>query len=572
MPQPRAAADRASVRRWVRPQRLRRFRLMPPLGSGTLALATASFILAADNRSLWSAILHATDIGSGRNPGFGIAILALVAAFLTLVLSLFACCRHLFKPVLILFLVGAAASGYFMDVYGVVIDDTMLRNVAQTDAGEAGELLGWGLLGRVFVAGILPAVLVALTPLRRGPFWREALSRVATPLFCLAVMAGAVVPFYKDFALLVRNHRELRYLVNPTYPIWALSQYAIATAKADDDGVVEPLGMDATRQEGATVPRRNSAVILVVGETARADHFSLNGYGRDTNPELAAVPGVVSFRDVSACGTSTAVSLPCMFSVLGRDSYDHDRAAATENLLDVVTHAGVTVLWLENNSGCKGVCERIPTRHPDSAALPEVCTEGDCFDEALLHGLDRHLSAADGDVLVVLHQQGSHGPAYHKRYPAGFRRFLPECASNTPRDCSRAAIVNSYDNSILYTDHVLAKAIEVLRAHDAEYDSALLYVSDHGESLGENGVYLHGFPYALAPRAQTHVPFLMWLSPAFRAAAGLDAGCVDARSRQPLSHDNLFDTMLGLFSIRTRVYTPTRDILRPCRRTARVSG
>lgn len=565
MPDIRSRARHPWLRWRCGPWPLHRRRFPPPLGSGTLALTTALFVTAIDNRALWSAIGHAADIGVGRNLGFALATVALVTAFFTLVLSLFACCHYLFKPFLILFLLAAAANGYFMDVYGIVIDDTMLRNVVQTDAGEAGELLGPGLFTRVLFAGVLPGVLVALTPLRRAPLWREMLIRIATPLICLIVVAGALASHYKDFALLVRNNRELRYLVNPTYPMWAFSQYAIASADADD-GAVKPLGTDAVRRESAVAAGRRSAVVLVVGETARADHFALNGYERDTNPELASLPGVVSFGDVSACGTSTAVSLPCMFSVLDRDTYDHDRAAATENLLDVLVRAGVEVWWLENNSGCKGVCERVPTRRPDRAAPPGLCPGGDCFDEVLLDGLDRRLNAADGDVLIVLHQQGSHGPAYSRRYPARFRRFLPQCTSNTPQDCPRAAIVNSYDNSILYTDHVLARVIEVLQRHDAEYDGALLYLSDHGESLGENGIYLHGFPYALAPRAQTRVPLLLWLSPSFRTAAGLDLGCIEARTGESLSHDNLFDTVLGLFSVHTRVYRPARDILRSCRR------
>jgi lipid A ethanolaminephosphotransferase len=179
--------------------------------------------------------------------------------------------------------------------------------------------------------------------------------------------------------------------------------------------------------------------------------------------------------------------------------------------------------------------------------------------------MDRVLQDHRGNMLVVMHQLGSHGPSYYKRYPPAFRKFLPACESDDLRQCDAKAIVNAYDNTILYTDFFLGKVIDFLAEAQKSHDTALLYMSDHGESLGEGGLYLHGIPYAIAPQAQTHVPFVLWMSPAFRSDVGVDEACMRARAAQPVSHDDLFHTLLGVFDVRTSVYDPKLDIFAGCR-------
>jgi lipid A ethanolaminephosphotransferase len=177
-----------------------------------------------------------------------------------------------------------------------------------------------------------------------------------------------------------------------------------------------------------------------------------------------------------------------------------------------------------------------------------------------------------GHAVIVLHMMGSHGPAYHKRYPAAFERFQPACKESQFSRCSAESIVNSYDNSLVYTDHVLARLIGLLADNDARgRAAAMIYLSDHGESLGEGGAYLHGLPYALAPDVQKHIPFLLWLSPTYRADAAVDLACLQRRREATVSHDNLFHSVLGLLDIATRSYDRELDLFAPCRpiRTAR---
>lgn len=533
----------------------------PASGVPGLTLAVAGFMAVFLNTAFWKAAIAAADIGMARNLGFGIALAGAMTAFFVLLVSLFGF-RYLIKPAIVTLLLVASVASYFMNVYGVVIDDTMIHNVLETDSGEASGLLSARLILHVLLTGVLPALVVCAWRIRYRPFWRETGLRLATVAVAVAVLGVSVYAHYKDFSLVLRSHRELRYLVNPTYPLYAVIDTFTQTVQAANQPVA-PLGRDAHQQLPAAAQRR--VVVLVVGETARAANFSLDGYARQTNPRLAR-RDLVNFADFASCGTSTSVSVPCMFSRFGRDDYDEYEAQHTEGLLDVLARAGVNVLWRDNNSGCKDVCARVPSEdvsHADDAAL---CNAGECHDEILLRGLKSRIANTKGDLFIVLHQKGSHGPEYYKRYPDRFERFTPVCSSNLPQDCDRQAIVNAYDNTILYTDYVLDQLIGLL-GDDARQNNdaaALLYISDHGESLGEGGLYLHGFPYTLAPEYQTHVPALAWFSQGF----DIDRGCLAGVADGAYSQDNLFDSVLGLFAVRTQVYRPAQDIFRACREPA----
>jgi lipid A ethanolaminephosphotransferase len=304
-------------------------------------------------------------------------------------------------------------------------------------------------------------------------------------------------------------------------------------------------------------------VVLVVGETARAANWGLNGYARQTTPELAALD-VINFPEVTSCGTSTETSLPCMFSPFRRQDYDERKIRGHESLLHLLDRAGVSVLWRDNQSGCKDVCSGLPTDQLDESADPVLCDGERCLDEILIDGLVAKISAVPGPLLVVLHQLGNHGPAYYRRYPDEFRRFIPACEAEDLSRCTKEEIVNAYDNALLYTDHFLARAIELLKA-ETSHASALIYVSDHGESLGEGGLFLHGMPYFLAPKEQTEVPMVLWLSPEYAASSAIDLSCMRQRASEPTGHDALFHSVLGLLNVRTSLYDQSLDLTASCR-------
>ncbi|MGO4779028.1 phosphoethanolamine transferase, partial [Lysobacter sp. 2RAB21] len=157
--------------------------------------------------------------------------------------------------------------------------------------------------------------------------------------------------------------------------------------------------------------------------------------------------------------------------------------------------------------------------------------------------------------------------SYYLRYPPRLRVFTPTCDTGELGQCGREQIVNAYDNAILYTDEFLARTIAYL-SEDADRDTAMIYVSDHGESLGENGLYLHGVPYSIAPKTQIKVPMVMWMSPGFIGSRGVDMQCLRAESAKPASHDNLFHSILGLMQVQTNVYRKDMDLFAPCERAA----
>ncbi|QGZ43197.1 phosphoethanolamine transferase [Pseudoduganella flava] len=530
-----------------------------------LTLGASAFLVLAHNQSFWKTFLSATGgMRLGNLPvyvGAFIALVLLFNAILTLVNF-----RFVIKPVLIaLFLAGSAAS-YFMNEYGVVIDASMVQNVFETDSKEAHELLSWKMVQTVTLLGVLPSLLIWRLPLRFPPVQRGLLLKLGTVIVSLLAVAALLILLFKTLAPAVREHRELRFLLTPTNMFQATHGYL--KRKWATPLVIAPLGTDAGRGAKWLPGARRTVTVIVVGETARSMNFSLNGYARQTNPLLSAQAGLINFHNVSSCGTATAVSVPCVFSGYERDDYTGDKAASREGLLDVLKHAGFDVLWRDNNSGCKGTCDRV--RYEDLSqptAGDPLCNAEECYDERLLRDLPRMIRDAKKDLVIVLHQKGSHGPAYWKRYPAAFNKFGPVCQTNELEQCSRESIIAAYDNSILYTDYVLSKTIDLLRAAERDgVDTAMLYFSDHGESLGEKNMYLHGAPYIISPAEQRSVPMMMWLSDGFRTRFRLDSSCLAARSDQEFSHDNVFHSVLGMLNVSTAVYNPKLDMVHACTR------
>ena len=520
-------------------------------------LLTTTWLLLTANGSYWRLV---TEQAANHGTWFLVSFALFSIAILNLVLSLLTYGR-LTRYVLVVMLLVAAVAAYFMDGMGIMIDQEMIENVFQTDRVEAFELLNPGLVLRVLLLGVVPAVAVwFLLPRRQrlGTIVREKALVIGLSLLAVVV---AVAPFYKDYASLFRNHREVRYLLNPVNSVYGVYKHVSENLQTPRE--VTRIATDAHKGAAWSAVQRPVVGVVVVGETARAANFSLYGYERDTNPALAG-RDLIRFNEVSACGTSTAVSLPCMFSDLGRDDFDRAEARARESLLDVVQRAGIRTVWLDNNSGCKGICRNAETWSPEGLDIEGLCTDGECFDAILLDRIDRELAAPTEDTLIVIHMNGSHGPSYFRRYPDEFEVFTPDCRSDELSDCTQEEIRNSYDNSIRYTDWFVDQVIERLGQASPKIGTALLYVSDHGESLGEMGVYLHGTPYFLAPAEQIMVPMFLWLSPAFTDDFRIDRACLEERRTQPLSHDYLFHSVLGLFDVETRDRQDSLDLFAGC--------
>lgn len=497
---------------------------------------------------------------------FAITIpLVLFCAWLV-IFSLFAL-PLLRKPVLALLIVGCAFANYFSASFGAVIDTNMMRNVMETDSQEALALITPQLLFWLLATGLLPAALICALRIRPpARWWHSLCTRLLTLLAGVLVILLVAVLFYKDYASLFRNTPGIAKLVTPPNYINGMIKYANERWFAGDQSLIR-IGLDAGRGPTLAKERRKTVLIVVLGEASRAQNYSLGGYARETNPQMKA-RNVIWFNNATSCGTETAVSVPCMFSGMTRAGYKASEARHREGLMDVLAHAGINVLWRDNDGGCKGACDRIPHTNMTRWDLQAWCSQGSCLDDVLLYRLDNILDGLQRDSTLVLHLMGSHGPAYYRRYPPQFRRFTPTCDSNQIQRCSRQQLVNTYDNSILYTDDVVSRVIDALQARQDKLNGAIVYLSDHGESLGEGGLYLHGTPRMLAPETQINIPFVFWLSEGYARQTGTDPDCLRQRARrQVVSHDNLFDTVLGMMDVKSAIYRPGLDLLNGCRVT-----
>ena len=478
-----------------------------------------------------------------------IVLAALLVVFFTLVST-----PYTTKPVMISVLVFSSLAAYFMDSYDIVIDTEMLRNVLDTNLQEVTDLLSLRLAGYFLLLGVMPSVVICRFKIDYPPFRATLFRKVKT---IAAAMTIIIVPFFAFSSFYFsfwREHKPVRLYTNPTFYIYSIGKYAGRTVvELDEKRLLKKIGRDAAI---ASTDIDRELIILVVGEAARADRFSLNGYKRETNPLLKR-NDIINFPEVTSCGTDTEVSVPCMFSSFGRARYEYKKARCTENLLDILGRAGVNILWRDNNSDSKGVALRVQYEDFKSPKRNHSC-QGECRDEGMLEGLQEYIdSHKKGDILIVLHQMGNHGPTYYKRYPREFEKFTPVCKTNQLEECSREEISNAYDNAILYTDYFLSRVIGLLDKNSDRFETAMFYLSDHGESLGENGIYLHSLPYYIAPEAQKHIPAIMWFGKNFH----IDRKKLLARSMQPYSQDNVFHTMLGLMEVKSKVYRPDLDIL-----------
>ena len=497
-------------------------------------------------------------------PNYSVFFLISVPMFLlalTILIQGIISFKWITKPLLIITVLCSSLIFYGTITYGIVFDYGMVQNTIETDTAEALSYVNLHATLFFIVFGVIPSFLIYAVRLTFKPFFKELLSRLKLLGLSISAVLLIGIFFYSNYAAVGRNNKELIDYITPYKMIDASAKFV------RNHYFYSPLEFKVL-DTSPTIERtgeRKHVTVMVLGETARAQSFSLNGYEKPTN-QFTEKQGVVSFSNMSSCGTATAVSVPCMFSRLHKENYNKREATAQQNAVDLIHLAGADVLWISNNNGsCKGVCTRVKTQKIDTNKVNPLCDGEYCYDEALLKPLSAKLSKLTHEnTLIVLHMIGSHGPTYFKRYPKDKRIFTPDCQRSDIQNCSEEQLVNTYDNTIAYTDFVLSKIISKLSqlADKENIETSLLYISDHGESLGESGVYLHGLPYAFAPKEQTHIPMIYWTDP---MQADFDLGCLNSLAKSPITHDNVFDTLLSIMSVRTKVYDIEKDPFIQCK-------
>jgi lipid A ethanolaminephosphotransferase len=483
-----------------------------------------------------------------------------------LALSIFIQCflsfRWLTKPLLILLVLLSSVIFYSTVTYGIVFDYGMIQNTVETDTAEALSYFNFSAIMFFLFFGLVPSLLIVKVKLTYSSFVGELLARIKLLSGSVGVVFLIAIVFYSNYASVGRNNRDL---------VGYLTPYALidSTVKYLQKNYFFPPLKFTLLDTNPIMFNQNPTkhvTVLVLGETARSQSFSLNGYHKPTN-QFTEKLGVASFKNVSSCGTATAVSVPCMFSRLDKENYDKRLANAQQNVVDIIQLAGADVLWISNNNGsCKGVCNRIKSIQIPTKKSDPLCDGEYCFDEVLLRPLKQKLATLTyEDTLIVLHMIGSHGPTYYKRYPDKNRIFIPDCQRSDIQNCSEEELTNTYDNTIAYTDFVLAKVIGELNTLSKfkNVETSMIYISDHGESLGESGIFLHGLPYAFAPREQTHVPLIYWADPSHQSNR---VDCANKFRNKKISHDNIFDFLLGEMSVDSTIFKMQNNPLNQCER------
>ncbi|MCB1042272.1 MAG: phosphoethanolamine--lipid A transferase [Acidobacteria bacterium] len=524
-----------------------------PISSTALSLFAAMFMLVFHNVPFFRTLAEQYPLKDHFI--FVSSVLILTGSIIALPLIL-ASYRVVAKPVLITVLLVSAVTSFYSFQYGTVYDMQMIQNVFETNVSESLELVTFKSALWVLILGLIPSIVVAYMPLAKSSIRHQIAMCFKTTLAILIVMVAILATQGKSYASFFREHKPIREMVNPIFPIYSVVKTIEKQVFTYDQPIAE-IG------QGAHTPPEDDnreLIILVIGETVRSDHLSLNGYPRNTMPRLSQ-ESVISFPNVWACATSTAASVPCMFSILGHGEFNRNQANHTENVLDVLSKSGVNVLWRDNNSDSKHAADRIAYEDFKTPERNPVC-DPECRDIGMLDGLQDYIdSHKTGDILIVLHQMGNHGPGYYKRYPSDFEVFTPVCNTSELSDCSDEEITNAYDNALVYTDYFLSEVLNVLKANDGSFEAGLVYLSDHGESLGEKGIYLHGLPYAIAPESQLNVAMLMWFGQHYE----IDVQGLSQAATASLSHDNLFHILLGLFEVSSDVYNSDMDITAPYR-------
>lgn len=472
--------------------------------------------------------------------------------------------KYIEKPLLIIIISFSSIVTYYAFFYNVIFDQEMFVNIFETNTGEATSYINLSVGLWFLVTGLIPSIFIWKLNIVHFNLKKELIYKISSCLIALLIVFSSFFLYSKDYLSLKKNNPMLHRHINPVFYVNNFLRY-VNFAVFDSNNQYKTLGTDA-KINSEHLDKKN-LLVIAVGETARRKNHQYNNYTKETTP-YTMQEDIIAFQNVSSCGTATATSVPCMFSRLSRKEFKRNKAKKEDNLMDIINRTNTNVLWIDNDAGCKGVCNKI--HHIDVPTNKSAihCDGLSCHDEILVEYLEEEIAKLDlKDSIIVVHLIGSHGPTYFERYPEKFRKFNPDCQRSDIQNCTNEQLVNTYDNTILYTDYVISKLISSLKTKEKKWNTGLIYLSDHGESLGENNLYFHGSPYFIAPDEQTKIPMIMWFSEKF-----LDSNKIDKNKLQHIaknenfSHDNLFDSVLGLMNVTTKEYNKDLDIFENARK------
>lgn len=456
----------------------------------------------------------------------GLGVLMLATNFMMSYIVLYAL-RGAGRWIVGLSFIADAVTLYFINTYDVLITDAMMGNFFNTRYSEASGFFSWMAVLYVVLLGLLPCIYTVSRKIDYGSAKMFG-SRVG---IALATMVAMVAININNFTWIDRNATQLGSLLMPwSYTVNTIRYYNAEKRRNQKEIALPDATIENTDRE---------VVVLIIGESARRENFSLYGYHKKTNPLLETA-------DITALAATSAAT----YTTAGvKAILDHKPTDKLYEILpNYLNRAGVDVIWRTNNWGEPPVHIEQYQKVADLKALYPEADER--YDAILLEGLAEIIESSSSDKqLIVLHTNTSHGPTYNTKYPAEFEHFTPVCTTVEMAKAVPAELMNAYDNSILYTDYIIYSTIEILRNIESR-NCCLLYISDHGESLGENNLYMHGVPMALAPKEQIEIPFIIWSSDKQMRVKKLeDAG-----------HYNIFHTVLDFLDVSSPIYDPQMTV------------
>ena len=439
--------------------------------------------------------------------------------------------RFVGKFLLVLFFIINSIAVYFINTYSVILDESMIGNVLNTDYAESSSFFSIKLILYIILFGILPSIYIIKVKIINVTVKKFLTITSLTLLFIL----GLVFANSSNVLWIDKNSKTLGGLAMPWCYSVNISLFYVHKSQKNEKEILLP---NATIKDN-----QKSIVVLVIGESARSENFSLYGYKKNTNPLLSKTPNVFHFNATSGA-TYTSAGVKCIL--------EHTR---TDDLYEILPNYlfrnNVEVIWRSTNWGEPPV--HIKNYQNREALMPNCKGEGCNYDEVLLSGLKEQIVASKKNkILIVLHTSTSHGPTYSKKYPPQFETFKPVCNSVELGNCSQTELINAYDNTIVYTDYILSNVIEDLKQLK-EYKSAMIFVSDHGESLGEKNLYMHGLPLSIAPKEQYEIPFIVWLS---------DNSSKQLKPNKIVSQNYVFHSVLNFLNIQSPIYNEKMNIFK----------
>ncbi|RTZ04625.1 phosphoethanolamine--lipid A transferase EptA [Flavobacterium bomense] len=444
---------------------------------------------------------------------------------------LFFLSRYVGKFLLVLFFIINSVAVYFVNTYSVIIDESMIGNILNTNYDESSSFFSFKLVVYLLFLGIIPSIYIIKVKVINVTVKRFFVLISLTLLFIL----GLVIANSSNVLWIDKNSKTLGGLAMPWSYTVNISLFYAHESKKNEKEILLP---NATIKDN-----QKSVVVLVIGESARSQNFSLYGYNKNTNPLLSKTNNVFHFNAKSDATYTTAG----VKSILEHKNTDD----LYEILPNYLYRNNVEVIWRTTNWGEPPI--HIKNYQNRAFLMPNCKGDGCNYDEVLLSGLkEQILASKKNKILIVLHTSTSHGPTYSKKYPSEFETFKPVCKSVELANCSQTELINAYDNTIVYTDYILANIIKDLKQLTA-YKSTMIFVSDHGESLGEKNLYMHGLPLSIAPKEQYEIPFIVWYS---------DNSSKHLKTNEMLSQNHVFHSVLNFLNIQSPIYNEELNIFK----------